>query len=65
MQGNVGKDQKSHVATAKTQSVAHSSENPLAQQIVAGKFATGDTVEVDASGRHLVLDSVVEGELLN
>jgi ATP-dependent Clp protease ATP-binding subunit ClpB len=29
-------------------------ENPLAQRILAGEFAPGDTVQVDAAGGQLV-----------
>ncbi|MFP4075239.1 MAG: ATP-dependent chaperone ClpB [Halochromatium sp.] len=39
-------------------------ENPLAQQILAGKFAPGDTIEVDARDGELLFESVVEGELV-
>ncbi|MBK5940945.1 ATP-dependent chaperone ClpB [Halochromatium roseum] len=39
-------------------------ENPLAQQILAGKFAPGDTIEVDARDGQLLFESVVEGELV-
>ncbi|MCF7979610.1 MAG: ATP-dependent chaperone ClpB [Chromatiaceae bacterium] len=40
-------------------------ENPLAQQILAGKFAPGDTIEVDARDGQLLFESVVEGELVD
>jgi ATP-dependent Clp protease ATP-binding subunit ClpB len=40
-------------------------ENPLTQQILAGKFAPGDTIEVDARDGQLVFESVVEGELVD
>jgi ATP-dependent Clp protease ATP-binding subunit ClpB len=39
-------------------------ENPLAQEILAGKFRPGDTIEVDARDGELVFESVVEGELV-
>ena len=39
-------------------------ENPLAQQILAGKFAPGETIEVDARDGQLLFESVVEGELV-
>ncbi|WP_462320885.1 AAA family ATPase, partial [Halochromatium sp.] len=39
-------------------------ENPLAQQILAGKFAPGDTIEVDARDGQLLFESLVEGELV-
>ena len=29
-------------------------ENPLAQQILSGAFASGDTIVVDAEGGHVV-----------
>ncbi|NEX16631.1 MAG: ATP-dependent chaperone ClpB [Halochromatium sp.] len=40
-------------------------ENPLAQQILAGKFAPGDTIEVDARDGQLLFESVIEGELVD
>ena len=40
-------------------------ENPLAQQILAGKFAPGDTIDVDARDGELAFETVVEGELVD
>jgi ATP-dependent Clp protease ATP-binding subunit ClpB len=40
-------------------------ENPLAQEILAGRFAPGDIIEVDVADGQLVFEGVVEGELLD
>jgi ATP-dependent Clp protease ATP-binding subunit ClpB len=40
-------------------------ENPLAQEILAGRFGPGDTIEVDAGDSGLTFDTVVEGELVD
>ncbi len=40
-------------------------ENPLAQEILAGRFGPGDTVEVDAGDEGLSFNTVVEGELVD
>jgi len=40
-------------------------ENPLAQEILAGRFGPGDTIEVDAGDGGLTFDAVVEGELVD
>ena len=40
-------------------------ENPLAQEILAGHFAPGDTIEVDVRDGQLGFGAVVEGELVD
>jgi ATP-dependent Clp protease ATP-binding subunit ClpB len=35
-------------------------ENPLAKQILEGRFGPKDTVRVDATGREIVFDRIVE-----
>jgi ATP-dependent Clp protease ATP-binding subunit ClpB len=40
-------------------------ENPLAQEILAGRFGPGDLIEVDAQQGALTFDQVVEGELVD
>jgi ATP-dependent Clp protease ATP-binding subunit ClpB len=40
-------------------------ENPLAQEILAGRFAPGDIIEVDVADGQLVFEGVVEGELVD
>ncbi|MCF7982926.1 MAG: ATP-dependent chaperone ClpB [Thiohalocapsa sp.] len=40
-------------------------ENSLAQEILAGHFSPGDTIEVDVSDGQLVFEAVVQGELVD
>jgi ATP-dependent Clp protease ATP-binding subunit ClpB len=40
-------------------------ENPLAQEILSGHFAPGDTIEVNLSGDQLAFGALVEGELVD
>ena len=39
-------------------------ENPLAQEILAGKFGPGDLIQVDLADGQLVFERVLEGELV-
>ena len=39
-------------------------ENPLAQEILAGKFGPGDIIEVDLADGALTFDRVLEGEIV-
>ena len=40
-------------------------ENPLAQEILAGKFGPGDVIEVDLAGGELVFERVLRGEIVD
>jgi len=40
-------------------------ENPLAQAILSGRFAPGDTIEVDIGADGLTFQGVIEGELVD
>jgi ATP-dependent Clp protease ATP-binding subunit ClpB len=40
-------------------------ENPLAQEILAGKFGPGDRIEVGLKDGHLSFEQVIEGELVD
>jgi ATP-dependent Clp protease ATP-binding subunit ClpB len=40
-------------------------ENPLAQAILAGRFAPGEGIQVEVEGDHLRFDSVLVGEVAN
>jgi ATP-dependent Clp protease ATP-binding subunit ClpB len=40
-------------------------ENPLAQEILAGRFGPGDLIEVDAQEGALTFEQLVEGELVD
>jgi len=40
-------------------------ENPLAQKILGGEYASGQTVHVDAVEGKFVFDAVLEGEVIN
>ncbi len=51
--GNVGFDPV-YGARPLKRAIQQQLENPLAQKILAGDFATGDTVQVDAAGGQLV-----------
>ncbi len=45
--------------------IQHQLENPLAQQILAGKFQPGDTIEVDVESGEFVFTSAVTTELVD
>lgn len=51
--GNVGFDSV-YGARPLKRAIQQQLENPLAHRILAGEFASGDTVQVDAEGGHLV-----------
>jgi ATP-dependent Clp protease ATP-binding subunit ClpB len=51
--GNVGFDPV-YGARPLKRAIQAQIENPLAQKILAGEFASGDTIRVDAEGGHLV-----------
>jgi ATP-dependent Clp protease ATP-binding subunit ClpB len=51
--GNVGFDPV-YGARPLKRAVQQQLENPLAREILEGRFAPGDTIEVDAEGGHLV-----------
>ena len=53
LMGNVGFDPV-YGARPLKRAIQQQLENPLAQQILAGGFGAGDTVQVDAEGGHLV-----------
>ena len=40
-------------------------ENPLAQEILAGRFGPGDVIEVEADNGVLVFEKVLEGEIVD
>jgi ATP-dependent Clp protease ATP-binding subunit ClpB len=42
--------------------IQHSIENPLAQEILSGKFAPGETIVVDRSGNDIVFNKSVEAQ---
>ncbi|MBI1425613.1 MAG: ATP-dependent chaperone ClpB [Gammaproteobacteria bacterium] len=45
--------------------IQHQLENPLAQQILAGKFQPGDTIEVDVESGEFIFTSAVTAELVD
>ena len=51
--GNVGFDPV-YGARPLKRAIQQQLENPLAPKILAGEFGSGDTVQVDADGGHLV-----------
>jgi len=51
--GNVGFDPV-YGARPLKRAIQQQLENPLAREILEGKFRSGDTVSVDAQGGHLV-----------
>jgi len=40
-------------------------ENPLAEMLLAGEYASGDVIDVDAAEGSLVFDKALQGEIVD